>query len=96
MIRVIYHFDVLPGEGAAFEDAWHAIVAAHAGDGALGSMLLRGEGAGEYVAISRWVSREVWELNRRDDVAPEAYAVFRRVCEVTSKHVLEEIAVVGA
>lgn len=95
MIRVIYHFDVLPEEDAAFEAAWRAIVAAHAGDGALGSMLLRREEGG-YVAISRWESREVWEANRRDDAAPEAYAVFRRVCEVTSRQVLEEIAVLGA
>ena len=50
---------------------------------------------GGYVAISRWESREVWEANRRDDVAPEAYAVFRRVCEVTSKQVLQEIAALG-
>ncbi len=41
--------------------------------------------------MSTWTSREVWEANRRDDIAPEAYALFREVVEVVSKRVLEEV-----
>lgn len=94
VIRVIYELDVIPGKEAQCRQAWRDIVEAHAGDGALGSMLLRDEEiAGRFVAISRWASLEAWEQGRRDDVHPEAYERFRdALVEVVSKRVLTEVA----
>ncbi len=92
MIRVVYEFDVAPGRAEDLRTSWRAIVDAHAGDGALGSALFRDpEDESRWVAMSTWTSREVWEANRRDDIAPEAYALFREVVEVVSKRVLEEV-----
>ena len=96
-IRVVYEFDVVEGAEDEFVASWRAIVDAHATEGALGSVLHRDpECEGRWVAMSRWVDRQTWELNRRDDAAPEAYAVFRRVVEVVSKRVLEEVEGRGA
>ena len=92
MIRVMYEFQVTPGAGDALRASWRAIVDAHSGDGALGSVLFRDpELEDRWVAMSTWTSREAWALNRRDDAAPEAYAVFREIVEVVSKRVLEEV-----
>jgi quinol monooxygenase YgiN len=92
MIRVVYELDVAPGRAEDLKASWRAIVDAHAGGGALGSALFRDpEVGGRWVAMSTWVSREAWEANRRDDAAPEAYALFREVVEVASKRVLEEV-----
>ena len=92
MIRVVYEFDVAPERAEDLRASWRAIVDAHAGDGALGSALFRDpEDARRWVAMSTWESRALWEANRRDDAAPEAYAVFREVVEVVSKRVLEEV-----
>ncbi len=93
VIRVIYELDVIPGKESQCREAWAEIVAAHAGEGALGSVLCEDpEIKGRYVAISRWQSMEAWEEGRRDDAAPEAYERFRdALVEVISKRVLTEI-----
>ena len=96
IIRVIYELDVRPGMQQQCHEAWRAIVAAHAQDGALGSILLQDpEQPGRLVAISRWASLTSWEQGRRDERAPEAYARFREaLVEVISRRVLHEIEVV--
>ena len=101
MIRVIYEFEVVPGKEAQLEQAWREIVEAHAGEGALESILARDpepaeEGANRFVAISRWRSRQHWEEGRRDDAAPDAYERFHDAVEVLSPRVLQERATLRA
>lgn len=94
-IRVVYQFIVDPVDREAFVDAWHQIVEAHSGHGALGSMLLaHQDDPSRWCAISRWVDRQTWLANRTDDAHPAAYEVFRRCVEVVSKDVFDEWAVV--
>ena len=97
IIRIIYELDVKPGKTQQCHEAWRAIVAAHANDGALGSALFEDpEIANRLVAISRWKSLEHWERGRKDEHAPEAYARFRdALVEVVSKRILREIDVLS-
>lgn len=95
-IRVVYQFEVSLEDTERFVRAWHQIVEAHSGHGALGSTLLRHEDEPtRWCAISHWVDRQTWLDNRRDDAAPEAYAVFRQCVDVISKDVFTQWAAVN-
>lgn len=100
MIRVIYEFEVVPGKEDQLEQAWREIVEAHAGEGALESILAfdpeAENGQNRFVAISRWRSRQHWEEGRRDDAAPDAYERFHDAVEVLSRRVLQERATLRA
>ncbi|MFU8805681.1 MAG: hypothetical protein ACNA8W_17845 [Bradymonadaceae bacterium] len=101
IIRVLYRLSFIPSDLDALHEAWEAVVRAHAaaGHGALESVLLvddetLGDPRAMATAISRWQSREHWELQRTDDVDLEAYGRFRALCEVEDKIVLREVAVI--
>ena len=64
MIRVIYRWEVQPGDFEEFRHAWRATTNhIHASvEGALGSFMLRGrDGDTEVLTVARWKSLESWQ-----------------------------------
>lgn len=66
MIRVMYWWNVKPGQEEAFAAAWIGItrwIRRHV-EGARGSLLVRSaDDPHEFVAIARWASRAAWDAS---------------------------------
>jgi hypothetical protein len=98
MIRVLYRLRFRREDLDELRQAWREVVAAHtaAGHACLESMfLMEADGSEDprprALAISRWKSLADWQTQRRDDVDADAYARFRRLCEVEDKQVFDEL-----
>jgi heme-degrading monooxygenase HmoA len=98
MIRVIYRWQVQPGEEDTFIAAWNRgtrVIRAKI-KGALGSVLLRNhQQPEEFMAVARWESLEDWQAFSIADLLELDAAAFERLSAVStlvSTDVGEEVA----